>query len=195
MTRDAVRRSPEYDRTAPVQRSYEDRLHAHFVQRPYWSEDRDEVADADRDAGHARVTRLDQLPDLEVADRDTDVRNWRVVAADGVAVGQVEHLIVDRTAMKVRYLEIGLDVRGDAANSPRDVLIPLEYVDLDKPAKQVWLRGIQSSRVADLPPFTGLPIEPQLVSETRTHFARRVQDDDREPAVHGGPTATPNRRA
>ena len=195
MTRDAVRGSPEYDRTAPVQRSYEDRLHAHYAQRPYWTDNRSEVADADRDTGHARVTRLEQLPDLEVADRDTDVRNWRVVAADGVAVGRVEHLIVDRTAMKVRYLEIGLDVRGGAASAARDVLVPLEYVDLDKPAKQVWLRGIHSSRVADLPPFTGLPIDPQLVSETRSHFARRLQDGDREPAVHAGPPATPKRRA
>lgn len=48
-----------------------------------------------------------------------------MLASDGLPIGTVEHLIVDASKMKVRYLEVGL--KGQAAESgSRDVLIPLE---------------------------------------------------------------------
>jgi sporulation protein YlmC with PRC-barrel domain len=116
------------------------------------------------------------------------VRNWTVVTGDGVTVGRVEHLIVDRTAMRVRYLEVGLDERDGGGE--RDVLIPIEYVELDKAGRQVRLHRISSSRIAAVPSFTGLPIDPELVAETRTHFGRPLSEDDPEPALQGEPGAT-----
>jgi sporulation protein YlmC with PRC-barrel domain len=185
MTREAIARSPEYDRDGDVQRSYEDRLHAHYVQPPYWAGDRAATADVDPDR---HVARLDQFNELEIAEGDTDVRNWTVVTGDGVTVGRVEHLIVDRTAMRVRYLEVGLDEPDGGGE--RDVLIPIEYVELDKAGRQVRLHRISSSRIAAVPSFTGLPIDPELVAETRTHFGRPLSEDDPEPALQGEPGAT-----
>ena len=190
MTRDAIARSPEYDRNRDVQRSYEDRLHAHYVQPPYWEGGRTPAADADPDR---HVARLQQFDDLQVADGDTDVRNWTVVAADDVTVGQVEHLLVDRTAMKVKYLEVGLDEHHGGGRR-RVVLIPLEYVELDKSGRQIRLHKVPSSRIAALPSFTG-QIDPQLVAETRAHFRRSLSESNSEPALHGGSSATAKRRA
>lgn len=46
MTRDAVKRSPEYDPAAQVNREYEDRLYSHYGAEPYWSnaDDRHDAA-------------------------------------------------------------------------------------------------------------------------------------------------------
>ena len=176
LTRDAIRNSPEYDPAGQVQRSYEDRLHAHYVKPPYWIEGNE------RRAGD-RMARLEQLTDLEIADGHTDVRGWRVVAADGVTVGRVEHLIVDRAGMKVRYLEAGLDPLH-AGGKPRDVLIPIEHVELDKPARDVRLRRLPSNRIAALPPFSGLPIDPEQIAEAQRLFVAPVDEAHREPAVH-----------
>ncbi|MBD0324187.1 MAG: PRC-barrel domain-containing protein [Aldersonia sp.] len=180
LTRDAIRNSPEYDSAGAVQRNYEDRLHAHYVKSPYWIEGNEGRAGD-------RMARLEQLADLEIADGHTDVRGWRVLAADGVTVGRVEHLIVDSGAMQVRYLEVGLDA-VHAGGEARDVLIPIEHVDLDKSARDVRLRRLPSRRMAALPPFTGLPIDREQIAQTRRHFVAPVDQARGEPAVHGTPT-------
>ena len=189
LTREAIYRSPEYDPDAEVDRSYEDRLHGHYAQPPYWTADQPHR----QAVGPTGLARLDETKDLEVANGDTDVRGWQLVAADGVPVGSVEHLIVDAAAMRVRYLEVGLQPRR-SGDRPRDVLVPIEYVDLDKSAKQVRMQRITSSRVHALPSFAGLPIQPQLLAETRVHFAG-LAADDREPALRGkGRPAAKRRR-
>jgi hypothetical protein len=192
ITRDAVARSPHYNPNRDVERSYEARLHAHYVQPPYWKHEQ-EVPNADPASSHAGLARLADLAELEVAAGDPDIRNWTAVTADGLTVGRVEHLIVDRAAMTVRYLEVGIDPDA-AGGANRDVLIPLEYVDIHKSAHRVWLRGVQSSDVAALPSFTGPPIDPQLVLETRKRFATSRPDEDLESASGSQAAAVHRRR-
>lgn len=45
----------------------------------------------------------------KVADGDPDVRGWEVIGSDGRRIGEVDDLLVDTAAMKVRYLEVRLD--------------------------------------------------------------------------------------
>ena len=52
---------------------------------------------------------LDQLDDFRVASGDPDVRGWEVVGSDGGKIGEVDELLVDTRAMKVRYLDVDLD--------------------------------------------------------------------------------------
>jgi sporulation protein YlmC with PRC-barrel domain len=193
MTRDAVRRSPEYDARGEVQRSYEDRLHVHYDQPPYWVDDRNGAAH--EDVSHrSRVGRLEQFKDLEIADGDTDVRGWKIVASDGVTVGHVKHLIVDRAAMKVRYLEAGLEPPHAGART-RDVLIPLEDIEIEKPAREVRLRSVPSPRLAALPTFSGFPIDPETLAATRTHFAGGAPSADPDQALQPERRRTTSGRA
>ena len=102
-----------------------------------------------------RLARLKEVPDLEVADDDPDVRGWHLVEAGGRKVGDVDELIVDPLAMKVRYLETHLNV-GD-----RRVLIPIERTVLDRDGEKV----IVSLNATDL---RGLPPCPVEVTEEFT---------------------------
>ncbi len=59
--------------------------------------------------GAGAVVPLSELSGHKVADDDPDVRGWEVVAADGRRVGTVDDLLVDRGAMRVRYLDVVLE--------------------------------------------------------------------------------------
>lgn len=47
--------------------------------------------------------------DYEIAPGEPDVRGWRVVLGRDEAVGEVDDLIIDPAASKVRYLDVDLD--------------------------------------------------------------------------------------
>lgn len=161
LTREAIKASPEYDPRVGVAREYERRLHEHYGRHGYWDEDgrRDEP----------ELAALKDLGHLEVADGDRDVRGWEVVAADGRAIGSVAHLIVDPAALKVRYLDVV--VRASSSDRPeRDVLVPIEEVDLDTPSEQVRVRALSTPALDALPPFGGLPIEADYERRLRSHF-------------------------
>ena len=70
------------------------------------------------------IVPLKELDDFKVAKGDPDVRGWDVIAADGTEVGEVEELLVDTAALKVRYLDVELD--KDLVNAKdRHVLVPI----------------------------------------------------------------------
>lgn len=56
------------------------------------------------------LARLRDLRDFKVAEGDPDVRGWPVHASDGHRIGQVHDLLVDTAAMKVRYLDVEIDL-------------------------------------------------------------------------------------
>lgn len=64
----------------------------------------------------SRIVPLSDLHSHKVASGDPDVRGWPVVAGDGRTVGRVEGLLVDTAEMRVRYLDVILDL-GPAAGS------------------------------------------------------------------------------
>jgi hypothetical protein len=175
-TREAVMTSPEYDLAAEVERDYEQRLHSHYGRAAYWTDgavNHERDGDDDGKKGE-RLARLDDLDDVEVAAGDPDVRGWRVIASDGLAIGKVEHLIIDRPAMKVGFLEVGLDRSGVAESRARDVLIPIEDVDLADSREEVRLANVASTQVSALPTFDGLPLDHASEQRFRAAFRPRL---------------------
>lgn len=52
---------------------------------------------------------LDELSDYKVADDKKDVRGWKVHAADGKIIGEVDDLIVNKNTERVVYLNVKVD--------------------------------------------------------------------------------------
>ena len=96
---------------------------------------------------------LRQLRGYRIADGAPDVRGWRVVAAEGTAVGAVEDLVVDTHAETIRYLVVD----GDGAPG---ALVPIGYTRVDKRNRRVVLPVFTPD---DLPPLR-LHVEGQPVS-------------------------------
>jgi len=75
----------------------------------------------------------------QVADGEPDVRGWSVVSANQQKIGEVEDLLADPNAMKVRYLTVELDDNAAGAQSERTMRIPIERARLLERERMVVL--------------------------------------------------------
>lgn len=131
--------------------------------------------------GEARIVPLKDAKDFKLAEGAPNLRGWSVYAADRKRVGEVAEMLVDPTAMKIRYLDVDLSDDLFTLKEDRHVLVPLEAVDLEARSRDVWIRGLAAEEVARLPAYTGGPVDALVEERVRGVFggggARR---DDRE---------------
>jgi photosynthetic reaction center H subunit len=113
------------------------------------------VASSARDPNR-NLASLDSLDDFKVADGEPDPRGWEIIARDGRKIGEVDELIVDISAMKVRYLDCELDEDElHLEERDRHILIPVGHARLNSDDKLVMVDAISSDEVSRLPRFTG----------------------------------------
>jgi uncharacterized protein (TIGR02271 family) len=128
-----------------------------------------------------RVVPLGQLDDFKVAEGDPDVRGWEVVASDGRTIGEVDELLVDTNAMKVRYLDVEVE-NGLMAEPDRHVLVPIGYARLDRSADRVMVDNIASTDLRTMPAYDQSPVTRDYETSVRNAFpggtaATRVESD------------------
>ena len=137
-----------------------------------------------------RVVPLDQLDDYEVADGDPDVRGWEVIASDGRRVGEVDHLLVDTGAMKVRYLDVDVDDGLLAGRGSDDghghVLIPIGHARLDGDGHRVLVDSLVSSDVAGLPVYAHGRVSRDYETDLRRRFDAGYTGADTEHDFYSG---------
>jgi photosynthetic reaction center H subunit len=148
---------------------------------PWWRAHRHEEASADVGTTHARLRRLGELDDYEVADDDPDPRGWTVEGRDGERIGTVQELIVQPAAMTVRYLDVELDrYRDRSASEPvpedRHVLVPVGFARLD--ADKVVLDAFSAAQLGELPAHPG-DFDRSYEDDVRTHYGRRLTGENR----------------
>jgi sporulation protein YlmC with PRC-barrel domain len=120
-----------------------------------------------------RVVPLSQLDDFKVADGEPDVRGWEVLASDGRKIGEVDELLVDTAAMKVRYLDVDVETAGGGHD--RHVLIPIGYARLDD-ARDCVLLDSASSELGGIPSYDQGPLTRDFESSLRQTFSARRGD-------------------
>jgi sporulation protein YlmC with PRC-barrel domain len=120
----------------------------------------------------SRIVPLDEAADFRVAEGEPDIRGWDVLAADGRCVGRVENLLVDPSAMKVRYLDVEID--DDLLDTDRDrhVLIPIGYARLDRDENRIMVDQLNSSDVGVLPEYRSEPITRDYETTVRSSWDR-----------------------
>lgn len=84
--------------------------------------------------GDAGLVRLEERPDLQVADDAHDVRGWRVSAGEH-ELGTVRDLLVDPAAGRVRFLDVALDERAGLEGGATRVRV--EDARLDVPRRRI----------------------------------------------------------
>ena len=91
---------------------------------------------------------LSEISNYTIEKGDPDPRGYQVMSPDGRTIGRVEDLIVDTSAMKVRYLVVDLDdeIAGTAEN--RSILLPPDDVELRDESSQVIARGYTGREAA-----------------------------------------------
>lgn len=130
--------------------------------------------------GDRHLASLDELEGFEVAHGDPDPRGWDVLSSDGKTVGAVSELIIDTSALKVRYLDCDLDEDAlGLEDRDRHILIPAGYARLDEERERVIVDAISSSNIQALPPFMGLPLEHEFEEHLHTGFTRGLGSEPR----------------
>jgi photosynthetic reaction center H subunit len=119
-----------------------------------------------------RIVPLDELDDFKVAEGDPDVRGWDVMSSDGRKIGEVDDLLVDTSAMKVRYLDVDVDRDLTEDDRDRHVLIPIGYARLDRDDKNVMVDSLNSSDVVGLPEYTHGGVTREYESDVRQRLDR-----------------------
>jgi hypothetical protein len=134
-----------------------------------------------------RVVPMDDLDDFRVAGDAPDPRGWEVVAADGRRIGEVDELLVDTGAMKVRYLDVDLDDEIVAGEHDRHVLVPIGYARLDRDHDRVIVDEITSGDLRAIPAYDHGPITRDFETSVRDSWrGDRPRLPDAPPPVSGG---------
>jgi sporulation protein YlmC with PRC-barrel domain len=132
-----------------------------------------------------RVVPLDELDDFRVSRDDPDPRGWEVVAADGRKIGEVDELLVDTGAMKVRYLDVDLDHGLVAGEHDRHVLVPIGYARLDRDHDRVIVDEITSHDLRAIPAYDHGPITRDFETSVRDSWRRGGGERQRFAAADG----------
>lgn len=109
------------------------------------------MADKTRNTRSGGLVPLDKADDYKIAAGNADPRGWDVLA-NGAKVGEVDTLIVDLGALKVRYMDVELD-RRLAGVADRHSLIPIGTAHLDAENDRVLLDGISPDTLLGLPTY------------------------------------------
>jgi hypothetical protein len=120
-----------------------------------------------------RVVPLGQLDDFKVAEGEPDVRGWEVLASDGRKIGEVDELLVDTAAMKVRYLDVDVDDGMIAGGADRHVLIPIGYARLDEDSDRVMVDALASADLGGVPSYDQGPLTRDFETSVRESFSAR----------------------
>jgi uncharacterized protein (TIGR02271 family) len=132
------------------------------------------------------VVPLDELDDFKVAEGDPDVRGWDVLSADGRKIGEVENLLVDTAAMKVRYLEVDVDRDVIDASEERHILVPIGYARLDEDDDQVRVDALNSTDVMGLPEYRRGSLTREYETSVRQRFDAGFAPTGAETDLYGG---------
>ncbi len=140
----------------------------------------------------SRVAPLESLGDFQVADGVPNPRGWDVIASDGMRVGKVHELIVDRAEMRTRYLDVTLDTDIAGEGNDRDVLLPVGVARLDANVDRVMLDNLSTAQIAALPVYMHGAITREYENSVLNHMPAAAPQRPRDEATEmrgSGPDA------
>jgi len=109
--------------------------------------------------------------DYEIKDGEPDIIGWDVKNTEGRKLGEVDELIFDPQARKVRYLALNMESNEMHLEDERRVLIPIGIAQLDTKDDHVILPNITTEQLKELPPYENCPeLSPAFEAEIRHVF-------------------------
>ncbi len=103
---------------------------------------------------------LDNLDDYKVHHDDIDPRGYDVKLMDGTVIGEVEGLLADVPAKKVRYVEVEIeeemvkaDTRGIYTDKDLYVLFPVGVVRIDANTNSIFVEGLGRDHIVNYPRY------------------------------------------
>jgi len=95
------------------------------------------------------LAELSRLDEFEVADESVDIRGFPAYNKMGDYLGDVDELIVDPVAMKVRYVVIDAGTWLES----RKFIVPVGMVRIDEVSNRIYLDNLARETITRLPPY------------------------------------------
>ncbi len=102
--------------------------------------------------------RLARLPSHSIAPGEPDIRGWLVIGADGRRVGRVHDVLVELGSLHARHLEVVFDKGVAAFTGLQGCVIPVECLQVAAVQSQIYLKGLMTYELLDIPYFGSEPI-------------------------------------
>jgi uncharacterized protein (TIGR02271 family) len=108
--------------------------------------------------------------DYEIADGQPNIKGWDVKDDQGNKIGEVDELIFDTQALKVRYLVV--DLEGNTFDiEDRDVLVSIGLAKLNDENDDVILAGVTAEQLRALPEYDDDHLTPEMETSIRNVFS------------------------
>lgn len=101
--------------------------------------------------------------DWAVAEGEPDVRGWRVVTADNKKIGEVDDLLADPAAMKVRFITVDLDSEVATGQGEHTIRIPISRARIHETDRTV----VVDFPAGSLKGFASAPSQPWKTDEIK----------------------------
>ena len=121
---------------------------------------RHDMVDVTFDDGAAKIVPLRADPAFFLAWEDPDIRGYQVEGSDRMIAGEVVDAWIDRSEVVLRYLEVQI------AGSGERVLLPMNFLRIDKTNRRIICRYLQAAQFA-LCPKTKHPEQVTLLEEDK----------------------------
>jgi hypothetical protein len=110
------------------------------------------------------------MPFHRIAPGECDIRGWLVVADDGRRVGRVHDVIVDSVTLRLRLIEILLDLHLSEDEANRAVVVPIACARASAHRKQINVRGASTSDIVHAPRSETVRLSPEAEAAVRKFF-------------------------
>ncbi len=99
--------------------------------------------------GNPKIVPFRVAPAFDVNSRERDPRGFALVGSNGVTVGTIKDVWIDRSEIIVRYLEAELNAAGGKPG--RSILVPMTFLTLDNGRGTVNVKAIMGSQFGNVP--------------------------------------------
>lgn len=109
--------------------------------------------------------------DYEIRDGEPDITGWSVFNHEGNKIGEVQDMLFDPEAGKVRYIVLELQANGqDVLDDDRNVLIPIGVAKLYTDEEQVTIPLASAEPLTGLPTYEAGHLTPETEMQIRQVF-------------------------
>lgn len=109
--------------------------------------------------------------DYEISNGQPDITGWGVLNSEGIKLGEVQDLLFDPAARKVRYVVVQLQANSqDIVADDRNVLIPIGVTQLLSGNKQVIIPLASAEPLNGLPSYQSGNLTPETEIRIRQVF-------------------------
>lgn len=114
--------------------------------------------------------------DYEIVDGQPNIQGWDVLDDHGRKIGEVDDMLFNAQARKVRYIVLDMD-SNDVGLEDGHVLIPIGVAELHENNDTVIVPGVTVDDIKRLPIYEyGREITPEIEADIRKVFVRPIGD-------------------